>query len=116
MRSAPLQPSDQHIQRLLSRIGQLRPGTHNYLHYMAGRPEHKEKIALFRRLRQYCFPQQEFQKGAFFKATELDKILEVASQGEGYVIMWRHAEPTYKLYISTVPDASFWKKGFNPQE
>ena len=49
-----------------------------------------------------------------FAARHRDRILEVDSQGEGYVVMWRHNEPTYRLYISSIPEARFWNNDFVP--
>ena len=52
-------------------------------------------------------------RGGFQRFTNFPGI---ASEGEGFVIMWKSGEQYPRLHISSVPLAAFWQDGFDPTQ
>ena len=62
-------------------------------------------------------------KSAFLEVWHLSRRLptvhnfhDIAINGEGFVIMWRHGEQYPRLHISSVPLAAFWRGDFDPTQ
>ena len=70
---------------------------------------------LTKQLRMHCFPSQHFSKCAVYKGCshQSSQIQHKASDGDGVVIMWQHAQSDPSVHISSVPWSNLWKDDFD---
>ena len=73
---------------------------------------------VLKKIREHFLPNQHFYKVDVFRGgfARFTSFFEVALEGEGFVIMWRHGEAYPHVYVPSVPLAAFLKDDFDPTQ